>query len=375
MTASDAILTKRRSRSRRLILDYKDSLRLLRTRWSKAFAVGLVGVWLLLPFGVGDVELNILSYCGVAAIGATGLNLIIGYTGQVSLGHGFFIGVGAYVCVWFGSHLGWPIVLWLPLAAVVGGLCGAIIGPLALRLRGNYLLIVTLGVVIVGGYGFKSWTALSGGENGTTTAGALPAIDTQTFELLGTSLTRDQGLFWLVWAVTSFAVLAARNIVHGRPGRALQAVRDRDLAAEVVGVSVARYKIAAFVVSSAYAALAGALYALLQGFVSPLDFGLLLSIQYIAIIIIGGVGTIIGPVLGAVVLGALPRIIEQVSQARDLPLIAGDKGGSAGFLDIGSLNALIYGVLIIAFLLMQPRGLAAAWQRVRTRVEAWPLAR
>jgi branched-chain amino acid transport system permease protein len=364
----------RGSRNNAVVVDYRQDLRLFPSALAKAAVLTLVVLWLFTPQQLTDYPLNVLNYAGVTAIGAIGLNLLIGYTGQVSLGHAFFIGVGAYTAAYLGADQGWPLVVWLPAAAVIGGLIGAAIGPFALRLRGNYLVIVTLGLVFVGEYIFDNWDSVTGGGNGTSVAGAIPRLDTATFELFGQTYSRDQGFFWLIWALVAVVALLAKNIIRSRPGRAMQAVRDRDLAAEIVGVSLARYKVSAFAVSSAIAALAGGLYGALQAYVQPTDFDLVLSIQYIAIIIIGGVGTIFGSVLGALVLGSLPRIIERVTTDTDLPLVSGDAGGTDGFIAVASLNVMLYGLLIVLFLVFEPHGLAGLWFRVKSWFKSWPFS-
>jgi branched-chain amino acid transport system permease protein len=159
--------------------------------------------------------------------------------------------------------------------------------------------------------------------------------------------------------------------VRTRPGRAMQAVRDRDVAAEVVGVSLARYKVGAFALSSALAALAGGMYGAYQQFVSPDEWSLFLSIQYIAIIIVGGIGTIFGSVLGALFLGGLPALIEEYSDS--LPGVTTGSGDD-GFISVFSLNQAIFGLLIVLFLVFEPRGLAAIWLRIKAYFKTWPFS-
>ena len=358
---------------------YADDLRLLRSRPARLGAVAVAAVWLLAPLNLTDFWLSVLNYAGVTAIGAIGLNLLTGYTGQVSLGHAFFLGVGAYTAAELGeAYERLPLVVWLPAAALVGGLIGAAVGPFALRLRGQYLVIVTLGLLFFARYLFNNWESVTGGGTGTPVDASLTLgpLDFGELELFGTAYTIDQSLFWLVWAVVALGALLAKNLVRTRPGRALQAVRDRDLAAAVIGVSPARYKVGAFAVSSAYAAVAGALYgAGLQQYVSPSEFGgqtgLFFSILFIAIIIVGGVGTVFGSILGAVVVGALPRLIEEYSEQ-----IPGLSTGPAddGFITVFAFNQALFGILIIVFLMIEPRGLAAVWLRLKAYFTSWPFS-
>ena len=371
------LLRRNGSRNADMVVDYRDDLRLFPSGLAKVGIGLLVVLWMAAPMNLTDYQLNVLNYAGVAAIGAIGLNLLTGYTGQVSLGHGFFIAVGSYAVGYFGGDHGLPIVVWLPLAAVIGGLVGAIVGPFALRLRGNYLVIVTLGLLFVGHYVFDNWDSVTNSGLGNSTRGAIKTLDPNEFTFGGSTYTRDQGYFWLVWLMVGVVALLAKNIVRTRPGRAMQAVRDRDLAAEIVGVNLARYKIGAFAWSSGIAAAAGALYAALfrsAQWVDPELAMLNVSIPYIAIIIIGGVGTIYGSVLGALVIGSLPQIIQTITLDNDLPGVAGDRGGPDGFIEVASLNNLVYGLLIVVFLILEPHGLAAVWNRVKAWFKSWPFS-
>ena len=368
------------ARARDLHTEYAHGLRLLGSRWLQIGVAVLLLILVLAPFHLTEFQLDVFSRVGIFAIGAMGLNLLTGYTGQVSLGHAFFIGVGAYGAAWFGGQQEWPLWLWLPFIALLGAAIGALIGPAALRLRGNYLVIITLGLIFLGEHIFNNWDSVTGGGAGTSVAPPLEVgpLDFGGLDVLGLDFGRVQSLFWLIWVLVVVTTILAKNLVRSRPGRAMQAVRDRDLAAEAIGVSLARYKVGAFAISSAYAAIAGGLFGALQQYVSPTEFGgqlgLFLSIQYIAIIIVGGVGTIFGSIIGAFVVGAMPRIIENVSRNNDLPLVYGDAGGSDGYLSVFSLNQALFGLLIIVFLLFEPRGMAAVWFRVKAYFKTWPFS-
>jgi branched-chain amino acid transport system permease protein len=357
---------------------YEQELRLFPSTYVRVAMAGLLAVFLLAPMLVDDFWLSILVYCGVFAIGAIGLNLLTGFTGQVSLGHAFFVAAGAYTVANIGAKSGMPMIVWLPAAAVMGAVIGSVVGPFALRLRGNYLAIVTLGLLFFGDHLFNNWRSVTGGGNGVNIDAdlALGPLDFTHLKLLGQTYTRQQGLFWLVWGTVALCALLAKNVVRTRPGRAMQAVRDRDLAAEVIGVSLFRYKLGAFALSSAFAAIAGAFYgAAVQQFVSPVEFGggggLILSITYIAVIIVGGMGTIFGSILGALFVAATPRVIEKFSSS--IPFLSSGPG-SGGIISVASFNNLIFGVFIIAFLMLEPRGLAAVWFRIKAYFKAWPFS-
>ncbi|ALG05618.1 branched-chain amino acid ABC transporter permease [Kibdelosporangium phytohabitans] len=357
---------------RDLVRDYRQDLRLFGSPTARAGLVAMLVGLVMLPMVVqDDFWLSVLVYVGITAVGAIGLNLLTGYCGQISLGHAFFIGAGAYVTGWVGSDL--PLYLWLPAAALVGGMLGAVIGPFALRLRGHYLAIVTLGLVFIGEHLWRNWRGLTGGNSGTSINAqvALGPVDFNRVELAGEVYSRNQGYFWLVWVLVAIVALLVKNLVRTRPGRALQAVRDRDQAAEVIGVRAGRYKIGAFVVSSAIASVAGALFGSYQQFVSPDEWNLLLSIQYIAIVIVGGLGTVFGSILGAVFVGALPALIDRFGDA--IPGVRTGVGGE-GFISVFALNQAIFGVLIVLFLVFEPRGLAGIWLRIKAYFKSWPFS-
>ena len=359
---------------RNMTREYADDLRLYRTRSSQLGLAALVAVWLIVPYMItDDYWLSVLNYAGIAAVGALGLNLLTGYTGQVSLGHAFFIGAGAYAAAKLGGSWNLPLPLWLLGAGVIGGVIGAAIGPFALRLRGNYLAIVTLALIYIGDHIFRNVTSLTGGNNGigVTADAKLGPVDFSSLNFAGQHFSRNQGYFWLIWGIVAIVALLAKNLVRTRPGRALQAVRDRDVAAQIIGVRLGTYKVGAFAVSSAIAAMGGALLGAYQQYVSPDQWSLFLSIQYIAIIIVGGVGTIFGSVLGALFLGGLPGLIEKYSGS--IPGVYSQAGGN-GFISVFSFEQAIFGLFIIGFLVFEPRGLAAICLRVKAYFKAWPFS-
>ena len=367
---------------------YRDDLRLFPNRLRRSALAALILIWAFIPvfwdvppftlLSGNGISLNTLAYAGVFSIAAIGLNLLTGYTGQVSLGHSVFLAVGAYSTAYAGSVWGWPMWLWIFFAPALGWLLGAAIGPFALRLRGNYLVIVTLGLVFIGEHIFRNWRSVTGGNAGTSAAGVelnLGFVDFENLSLFGKSFGKDESFFWLIWLLVAVVAWLTKNVVRTRPGRALQAVRDRDIAAEIIGIDVgiAGYKTQAFAWSAAIAALAGALYAPLQLFISPGDFTLLVSIQFIAMIILGGMGTIYGSIIGALVITALPRLIDGISADYGVPGVAA-KSTDSGLVSVASLNVIIYGFLIALFLLVEHRGLAGIWVRIRNYFSTWPFS-
>ena len=358
-----------RLRKPRLVTDYGRELQLMGTPLKRLGVVVLAIVWLGAPLYLTDFPLSVLNLAGIFVVGTIGLNLLTGYTGQVSLGHAFFMAIGAYVWAHFGGELGMSMLVWLPLSAVVGGLVGLVVGPFALRLRGNYLAIVSLGLVFIGIHIWKNFESVTGGGIGFTgkDRGAyLAGLNFEHLELAGRTYTVDQSYFWLIWAVVALVALLAKNIVRSRPGRAMQAIRDRDVAAAVIGVNLARYKVGAFVLSSALAAVSGALYGSYLNFVNPDHWNLFLSIQFIAMVIVGGVGTIFGSILGGLFVGSVPSLISNYGDS--IPLI--DQLG----ISVPEFNAILFGIVIVLFLVLEPHGLAGIWLRIKAYFRAWPFS-
>jgi branched-chain amino acid transport system permease protein len=376
-----------------MIRSYADDLRLFPTTAKRLSLVALIALYLVIPYVINDEWASVLALAGVVAIGAIGLNLLTGYTGQPSLGHAAFIGLGAFIGGYYGGGriadgIGYDfnLIVYLLMALVAGAAVGFLIGLPALRLRGNYLVIVTLGLVFVALYVWKKWTTFTGGNEGSPMPlKAEISVGVWQFDflkptVLGKELGPKQGLMYLAWGLVIVVALLVKNIVRTRPGRALQAVRDRDVAAEVVGVSLFRYKVSAFVISSAIAAVAGVLYGLYLGYLTPdeTSLGLVLSIQFLAVIVVGGIGTIYGSILGAILIGALPKLIEQfVPDNWTLPIlgwpIVTNESGATGF-SKGALATAIYALLIIVFLVFEPRGLAGIWRRIQAYFKSWPFS-
>jgi branched-chain amino acid transport system permease protein len=329
--------------------------------------LAVVVVALALPFQLGTSALTTATFVVIAAIGATGLNILTGYAGQISLGHAFFLAVGAYTGAKLGADHGWSAALWIPAAGVIAGLCGALVGPVALRLRGLYLAIVTLGLVFLSEHIFKEWDSLTGGP-GVGRPAAVPELFGVRLHEAG-AFTKEQKLFWLMLVMLVLFAVLARNLVRSRIGRAFAAVRDRDIAAEVIGVDLRRYKLLAFAISSFYAGVAGALMYTVAGFFDPGSFNLLLSMQFIAMVLIGGAATISGSIMGAMFITLLPRLTRELPAV--LPFISTESQESP---NVFQVETVLYGLLIVFFLILEPRGLFGIWTRVRNYWKAWPFS-
>ena len=315
--------------------------------------------------------LTIVNDTLIAAIAALSLNVLSGYTGQISLGIAFFMAVGAYTAALLGGDrptsssdplgLGLSFLIWLPAAGIVTALVGALIGPTALRLKGFYLGIVTLALVFIGHYLFLNARGLTGGPQGRTFPA--PAFGDFSFaqqnDFFGLALTPGQEYFLLILPILGLSALFVGNVMRSRAGRAFQAVRDNEEGASIMGVNLFEAKMGAFILSSFLAGIAGALFASYSRYIVPNYWDLTLSIQFVAAIIVGGLASVWGSILGAAFVFALPLTLDQFSL---LP-----PSSSSNSLSGGDLNALIYGLLIIAFLLFEPGGvvgLVQRWQKV-----------
>ena len=351
-----------------LTTEYEHGLRLLPTRASWSWAAVLAGLWVVVPLRASDFTLSVLTFAAIFAVGGLGLNLLTGYTGQVSVGHAFFMAVGAYTAAHFGGEEGLPVWIWFPLAALIGGVIGGFVGPFALRLRGNYLAIVSVGLLFIGLHVWNNFESVTGGTAGVSGVPPvkLGSLDVNDLRIFGRTFSRQEAWFWFAWALVAVCGLACKNIVRSRPGRAMQAVRDRDAAAAVVGVNLARYKVGAFVLSSALGALAGGLQFAYVQYASPGEWGLERSVQFIAVVVVGGAGTIYGPILGALLIGGLPNLVDSFAARFDFITKAG--------LSAPELSQLLYGLLLVAFLVFEPRGLAGIWVRIKAYFTSWPFS-
>ncbi len=412
-----------------LYTSYAQESQILPTGTKKmAAAVGIL-VMFLMPFNLpvinqipfirflGDGDwLRPVSAALIYLVAALGLNILVGFAGQVSIGHAFFMGVGAYTAAFlggtgseavYGNSL--PIWIWLPGAGVGAALVGMLVAPVAVRLRGLYLAIVTLGLVFIGIHmGNMSWGRRFAGDPGL--GRDFPTFDIRLWKeetpLVSVStdsrwlwfdVNKPQKIYLLLLAIALVMLVAATNITRSRTGRALQAIRDRDVAAEIMGIPEFKYKVMAFAISSFFAGIGGALLASLFGKLPGVQWNLALSVQFIAILLIGGAGSISGTVFGTLFVGLSRQLIEQVSlwlnrQSEASGLLGtladglltkgqGDFGPVAtsaqapGWpLNIFGWNEVLYGLLIIVFLIFEPLGLYGIWLKLKSYFQRWPFS-
>ena len=323
-----------------------------------ALGVFLIAWFLGVPAATGPYLLAIINLTGIAVIGTTGLNLLTGYTGQITLGHGAFMGVGAYAAALLASSARLPFWAAVPLAGVFTAGVGAFFGIPSLRLKGLYLAIATLAAQFILEYVFVHWDWLTHGTSGFS----VPPPRLGTWVLRG-----ERPFFLIISAAAALITWLHLNLLRTKVGRAFVAIRDNDRAAAAIGIAPFQYKLLAFFASAFMVGVAGALYAYYLGIVTPGKFTLDLSIDYLAMGIVGGLGTPLGPIYGAVVITVLPEALRALSQALTglLPSIA------------TALNALregVFGLVIILFLLFEPHGLADRWRVIRAYFKNWPYA-
>jgi branched-chain amino acid transport system permease protein len=329
-------------------------------RWAMAAIV--VIFFAIIPLTLHEYYLSVFNLVWVAVIGALGLNILVGYTGQVSIGHGAFMSVGAYTAANLAIRLGSP---W-PVNILAGGLMaaavGAVVGIPSLRIKGLYLAIATLAGQLIIEWIINHVTFISGGVQA--------SIEVARPQLGPMVLSTQRDMYYFLLFFVALAVIGTMNLVRSRVGRAFIAIRDQDIAAEIIGINIFRYKLLAFAISSFYAGVTGVLYTYFLGIANYEQFQIGVSIDYLAMIIIGGLGSVLGSILGAFFITLLPIVIRYAMEAF---------GGV--FLEpqtvlnlIPNLRLMLFGALIIFFLIVEPEGLNRLWRNVRNYFRIWPFA-
>jgi branched-chain amino acid transport system permease protein len=328
-----------------------DDLALFGTPGRRVRLVLVLAVLLVLPFAATPFLLDLANQVLLAAIGALALMLLTGFAGLISLGTAGLLGAGAYTVGVLVREAAAPFWVTLPAAALLGGLLGLVFGLPSLRLRGLYLAISTLGlhfVIVYLGGEYEAREALSTG------------VMIEPPSIGSVSLTSEIGWYFVLLAFAALALLVSVNLQRSRTGRAWRALRERDVVAAALGIDVRRFKLLAFVVSATLTSIAGALFAYYRNFVSIDAFSLYLTVQYVAMIIIGGIGSIPGALLGAAFVILFPYAIE--AAATLLPARFGNV--------LFALNYAAFGIVMILFLLLEPAGLMGIWQRIRNALVA-----
>ena len=333
---------------------YAQDFALLQTRAERVSLALFVVALAAFPFLASPFQLDLACQVFLASVGALSLMLLTGYAGQISLGHAGLMAAGAFTTGILARELNAPFWLALPASAITGIVLGFIFGLPSLRLRGLYLAVSTLALHFVVIY--------LGGEY-ETKRGFSTGILIDPPSLAGVKLSA-RGWYFVLLTAAVLALLICINLLRSRSGRAWRAIHAKETVAEALGIGIARYKLLAFVISSSMTSVAGCLFAYYRGFVSIEAFDLFLSIQYIAMIIIGGMGSLLGALLGAVFVTLFPYVIERLLHL--LPNVQKLAG------DVFAVNYASFGVVMILFLIFEPLGLVGIWRRIQNYFLLWP---
>jgi len=336
---------------------YERDSALVRTplRWAGLILLFMV-MFLGFPFLAGPYYLDVANNIGITVIAVVGLQILIGFTGQISLGHAAFMATGAYTSAMLSDHLGWPFWVTMPLAALSAGLLGLLVALPALRIRGFYIAVSTFAAHYI-----IMWLLLHGGDLTMGTSG----LTADEISVGGFTFDTEFRMYYLIMGITVVMVFLTNNLMRTKVGRAMLAVRDNDLAAAFMGINVFRTKVLAFFISSVFAGIAGALLAHYQGLITVEQFTLMDSIWMLGMLIIGG-PTIIGAILGAIFLRLLAQFILFLAPAIGEVFPSFSSSAVAGFTQI------LFGAVIILFLVFEPRGLAHRWQIILATFRLWP---
>ncbi|MEN2978045.1 branched-chain amino acid ABC transporter permease [Tistrella bauzanensis] len=329
---------------------------ILDTPVRRGWFMGLLVLIAVFPLIGNDYTIYLACLVAINVISATGLNILTGFTGQISLGQAAFMGLGGYTVAVLASRWGVPFIATLPMAGLASAAFGVLVGLPSLRVKGLYLAIATLAASVILHFVFAHWDPVTGGIGG---------ISIPPASLFGYVLDNDRDMYWLIMALAVLACMGARNLFRTRVGRAFIAIRDRDISAEVLGIDLLRWKLYAFALSSFYAGVAGGLFAYFFRVVTPESFPLTMSIFFLAAIIVGGMGTIMGGILGAIFMTLVPEALRFITSAvtpfyPQAPVV------------LSPMREVVFGLLIVLFLIFEPHGLAEMWRRLRRFFHLWP---
>jgi branched-chain amino acid transport system permease protein len=324
--------------------------RTYRTLAIVAVFIFLIPAWArLIPGDVLHMDIvNIMVLVGVYACAVIGLNLLVGYAGQISLGHAAFFGVGAYTTAILCTRFKWfPSWLGIIAGALLAGVVGWLVGKPVLRLKGNYLAMATLGLGEIAFILFQQVKGLTGGTVG--------ILDIPPLSVFGLKFDTDFKFYFVIWVIALLLMLLSINLVRSRVGRALRSLHSSDVAADAMGVNTGRYKVQVFVLSAAFAGIGGAMFAHFQKYINPESFTLSLSILFITMVVVGGMGNLWGGLVGVVILTFLPSVIQALP--RWIP------GLPSGLSNFSNYELVLYGLLLIVFMMFLPKGVAYGLSR------------
>lgn len=329
-------------------------------RWAVAgFAVFFIVV---LPLMVHEYYLTIINLISIAIVGALGLNILVGYTGQISIGHAAFMSVGAYTAANLAVRLDLPFWITLPAGGLMAAAIGTLVGIPSLRIKGLYLAIATLAAQLIIEWTINHVPWISGGVQA--------SIEVPRPELFGYVIKSQTQLYFFLLFFVVLAIVATLNLVRSRIGRAFIAIRDQDIAAEIIGIDIFRYKLYAFAISSFYAGVTGVLYTYFLGIANYEQFQIVVSIDYLAMIIIGGLGSVLGSIFGAIFVTLLPIVLRVIME--DFGTLIFSEADLRNI--VPNLRLIVFGALIIFFLIVEPEGLNRLWRNIRSYFRVWPFS-
>jgi branched-chain amino acid transport system permease protein len=335
---------------------YAQDMAIFRTRTHWLLLLAFLAFLFTCPLYFGDRILTIMTIIGITVITVLGLSILTGYCNQISIGHAGFMAVGAYASGILCARLGWSFWASLPCAGLSAGMVGVLFGLPSLKIKGFYLIMATIAAQFIIIWFILQFRNITGGGDGL----AVP-----TPEIFGFPLKSKGSYFYLVMIIACLATFAAKNIVRTRAGRAFIAIRDNELAAEVMGVNPWAYKLLAFFIGCVYAGVAGSLLVHYVAFASVDQFPFMNSVWYLGMLIVGGMGSTFGAILGAVSLKLLDELVTVVG-----PMLSTAVAPQAA----ASLSLIMRGLIIIIFLIFEPRGLAHRWQMVKAYYRLWPFS-
>jgi len=339
---------------------YAQDMAILRTRTHWVLFFGFLVLLFTAPLYLGNYWLGVANLIGITLIAATGLNILTGYCGQLSIGHAGFIAVGAYTSAILTNRLELPFLVGLICAGLTAGFIGLIFGIPSVRVKGFYLAITTIAAQFIIIWVINHWSALTGGFVGIKVPYA--SIGSFVFK-------SEASQFYLIITITALCIFFAKNLARTKVGRAFIAVRDNDLAAQVMGINLFYYKLLAFFIGCFMAGIAGSLLAHWIGFMNAEQFSLTESILYIGMIIIGGLGTTLGPILGVVFI----RLLQQILTVEFVPFLESTITALPSGFATG-VTPMLFGLVIVLFLVLEPRGLAHRWALLKSAYRLWPFS-
>jgi branched-chain amino acid transport system permease protein len=309
-----------------------------------------------------EYYISIVNIIMIAVVGSLGLNILVGYTGQISIGHAAFMSVGAYTAANLAVRFDLPFWITLPAGGLMAAVIGVVVGVPSLRIKGLYLAIATLAAQLIIEWIINHVPFISGG--------AQASIEVPRPTFFGNPLKTQRELFYFLLFFAVLAIVGTLNLVRSRVGRAFVAIRDQDIAAEIIGIDIFRYKLIAFAISSFYAGVTGVLYTYYLGIANYENFQITTSIDYLAMIIIGGLGSVLGSILGAIFVTLLPIAIRLFMEDFGTLLFSQAELNNI----IPAVRLTAFGLLIIVFLVLEPEGLNRLWRNMRSYFRVWPFS-